>query len=265
MITPADEVNTSQKKMQISIIGEGNVGSHLFKMLKPSYPLIKHLSARKLLKEEYPANIISDCDLCLICVRDDKIGSVAKKIADIHSSEKSLVVAHTSGCYPLKELRKIISNEEINCAVLYPLQTFTKGVEMKYTDIPFLIEGENPKIETSLISLMEGISKNVRSANTEIRKKYHLAAVISCNFTNYLFGLSDELLSDAGLDFKLLIPLIKQTFEKVEDLKPFEAMTGPARRKDYTTIDQHMDELDDYPETTEIYRKISENILKRYE
>ena len=49
-----------------------------------------------------------------------------------------------------------------------------------------------------------------------LRKKIiHLAAVFSCNFTNHMFSIA-QLLAKANIDFKILLPLIQQTYQQLE-------------------------------------------------
>ena len=100
--------------------------------------------------------------------------------------------------------------------------------------------------------------------NTEQRKQLHIAAVFSCNFTNYLFSISEKILTKANSDFKLLIPLINQTVEKISNFKPSEVQTGPAKEKDKKVIQHHIDIIKD-KKAREIYKLFSNAIMKNSE
>ena len=94
------------------------------------------------------------------------------------------------------------------------------------------------------------------------RKQLHIAAVFACNFSNHMYTISDEILSKSNIDFKLLLPLINQTVRKLEDNKPSDVQTGPAKRDDKEVINAHLENIED--ETTrEIYQLISNAIIKR--
>lgn len=89
----------------------------------------------------------------------------------------------------------------------------------------------------------EKISGNVSEADSVARKKLHIAAVFACNFTNYLWGFSVDILKSIGQDLSVMEPLVKATFEKAQKVSPHEGQTGPARRNDLITIQKHLDML----------------------
>ena len=108
------------------------------------------------------------------------------------------------------------------------------------------------------------MSEKVIKINTEQRKRLHIAAVFSCNFTNYLFSISEEILTKGNSEFNLLLPIIKQTVEKLNNNKPSAVQTGPAKRGDIKVIQNHLNSLKD-KQTREIYRLISNAIMKNSE
>lgn len=89
-----------------------------------------------------------------------------------------------------------------------------------------------------------------------------MAAVFACNFSNHMVGIAQGLLNEEGLDNALLNPLIRETMIKLESLSSLEAQTGPAAREDYQIMEEHLNALQDHPFEKEIYRLISENIIR---
>lgn len=87
----------------------------------------------------------------------------------------------------------------------------------------------------------------------------HLAAVFACNFSNAMYHIAYKLLEEKGLPFEMLLPLLRQTVEKVSKMTPAEAQTGPAARRDFNVMEAHLAELDDEG-LQEIYRMMSELI-----
>jgi hypothetical protein len=65
-----------------------------------------------------------------------------------------------------------------------------------------------------------------------------------------------------NLDWNLLVPLIDETIHKIKEIGPLEAQTGPARRNDSKTINEHMNLLSG--KEKEIYQLISDSIRQTY-
>ena len=238
-----------EKNIKIDIIGQGNVGSHLHNVLNDIYDvcLINSRSLQDLRKNS---------DLYIISVRDDVIVEVTNLILPC-LSEKSIIV-HTSGTSPLS----IIEMKHINTGVFYPLQTFTKGSTLNYNEIPILIEASNDYSADFLNKVALKISRNVKNINSEDRKNLHIASVFSCNFVNHLWALSEKFLKEKGMDFNLLLPLIKETTKKIERLLPTDAQTGPAKRHDYNTLESHYDRLKNDKKLYDIYHLLSKSIMQ---
>lgn len=91
----------------------------------------------------------------------------------------------------------------------------------------------------------------------------HLAAVFVNNFSNYMFKLGQDLCYENHIDEAILMPLIQETFEKIKDINAEEAQTGPARRQDQETINQHL-KLLKKDSKKEIYKIISQHIKNDY-
>ena len=79
-----------------------------------------------------------------------------------------------------------------------------------------------------------------------------------------MFAISDDILEKSNIDFKLLLPIIKQTVNKHKTKKAIEVQTGPAKRKDLEIIKQHLNLMTN-KKNKEIYKLISESIIKTHE
>jgi hypothetical protein len=80
------------------------------------------------------------------------------------------------------------------------------------------------------------------------------------NFVNHLYVLTEQYCKKEGLDFYMLLPLIKETASRLEDVPPSTTQTGPAIRNDKATLEKHMELLESYPYMKKIYSLISESI-----
>ena len=111
--------------------------------------------------------------------------------------------------------------------------------------------------------MAESISEQVVPADSERRKKLHLAAVLACNLTNHCYRLAERVLEEEQTDFRLYLPLIEETARKVSFLSPHEAQTGPMVRYDTGVMDMQLRLLKD-ERTRQIYRLMAESIHEDY-
>ena len=192
-------------------------------------------------------------NLIIVSVNDDAISSVLSQI-------KNTSIVHTSGGIGIN----IFNDNFSNYGVLYPLQTFNKEVNVNISEIPFCIEGNNLAFEKQLTTLAKQLSNNVVLMDSEQRKQVHIAAVFACNFSNQMFSIADDLLAEKDLDFKILLPLIKQTIAKLSANKPKAVQTGPAKRNDNNIIQEHIKHISKQ-EVKDLYQKISDNIIRTHE
>ncbi|MEX0987331.1 MAG: Rossmann-like and DUF2520 domain-containing protein [Bacteroidales bacterium] len=249
----------------VSIIGTGNVGWHLAIALFKSGIEIRHIIARSSAKAGELArivdaspvanftDIIKHPDMYLVCVSDDAIPGVVDIIGD-----SGAVIVHTSGSTGFE----VFTHVKENYGVFYPLQTFTRGNEMNYQEIPFLVEGDSKKVVEMLKGLADTISGISREADSEMRKKIHIAAVFACNFSNHLAAVAETILKESGLEVDLLFPLMKETYRKIIHIGPLKAQTGPAARNDTNMIGSHLDALVDFPEELKMYKILTDNIIR---
>ena len=251
--------------MRITIIGSGNVATHLAAAFKNAGHRIVQVYSRSmqhaaLLAYHVGAEAIDDLtqmnsetDLFVISIKDDAIGITAEKLASFNK-----LIVHTSGATHMEAVQAFTPY----AGVFYPLQTLSKTKEVDFRTVPLCIEGVDEQITSQLIELAQTITNNVYKVNSAQRKVLHLAAVFACNFPNYLYGVARQLLVENQMDFELLRPLILETAQKVQDHLPGEVQTGPAIRNDQQTMSMHLKMLDDEPALKMIYTLLSQEIIK---
>lgn len=249
--------------LNVVILGTGNLATHLSRAFsKTSETQVVQLVGRNpeslswfsgLAPTTTDFGSIADADVYIVAVKDDAIAEVSK-----HLSGKKGVVVHTSGAMEMDYI------QQENRGVFYPLQTFTKGKDVDFTNIPVCVEANIPESLDALRSLAGSISQNVHEIDSNQRKKLHLAAVFVGNFTNYLYGIGEEICIKEGLSFDLLKPLIMETAQKIQSMSPKEAQSGPARRNDQKSIQNHLKLLENNRHTA-LYTLMSEAIKQLYE
>lgn len=251
--------------MRITIIGSGNVATHMaaafknagHRMVQVYSQDIQHAS---LLAYHVGAEAIdnlelinTETDIFIISVKDDIIG----KLAETLTAHKKLIL-HTSGATGLD----VLLNYTNNAGVFYPLQTFSKTKELDFRTVPLCIEGADESIEKQLIELAQTVSNSIYKVDSQQRRVLHLAAVFACNFPNYLYAAAQQLLAGNNMGFEMLRPLILETAQKVQTNFPKDVQTGPAVRNDEYTMTAHMDMLENEPELKKIYQLLSQEIIK---
>jgi len=248
--------------MQIVLIGSGNVAFHLAKAFSEAQIPISQIFGRNTTELQkiseqfsipFSTETLADADLYIISVSDSSIAEVSALIKN-----ENALVTHTSGSVSREAL-----NGNYRKSVFYPLQTFSKSKNLDYSKIPFFIDAENENDEEILKNLASKISKNVMLANDEKRKYIHLTAVFACNFVNHLFARAKEISDSQGIPFDYFLPLIDETTQKIHELEPKLAQTGPAIRNDEKVLKLHESLLTD-EEKLKIYKTLNESIKKMY-
>ena len=248
--------------MQIVLIGSGNVAFHLAKAFTEAQIPVSQIFGRNTtelqkISEQFSipssTETLADADLYIISVSDSSITEVSSLIKN-----KNVLVAHTSGSVSREAL-----SGNYRKSVFYPLQTFSKSKNLDYSKIPFFIDAENENDEEILKNLASKISKNVMLANDEKRKYIHLTAVFACNFVNHLYARAKEISDSQGIPFDYFLPLIDETTQKIHELEPKLAQTGPAIRNDEKVLKLHESLLTD-EEKLKIYKTLNESIKKMY-
>jgi len=205
--------------------------------------------------------LVTDADLYLFAISDGAIQKIAESLIKYLPSSGNYIFAHTSGATPQSVFKGLVKNY----GVFYPLQTFSKNRPTDFSRIPFCIDGNKIKVKTKLTQLAKKLSPTISLINDEQRAVLHVAAVFVNNFTNALFGVGKEILDSKDIPFDLLTPLILETAKKVQENSPKKMQTGPARRGDQETIQQHLDLLSNSPSLQQIYHQLSELIIQQTE
>jgi predicted short-subunit dehydrogenase-like oxidoreductase (DUF2520 family) len=252
----------------IAIIGAGNLAWHLGPALENNGHRISLIynrnrkNAQHLIDRLYRAerkknlNFSSDyLDLIIIAVSDNAIKDIASEII----TPENCLLVHTSGCQSMDVLERSAAT---SIGVFYPLQSFTRGVKINFTGIPVFLESSSRESMNKLIRLAKGMTKKIYQLTGTQRRALHLSAVMSTNFSNYLFILAKKIMEKHGIDFDLLEPVTLITMQKIFSIGPEAGQTGPAIRDDNETMDLHLEMMDKDEDLLEIYSMMSKHIRK---
>tara|TARA_B110000444_G_C18733300_1_gene544355 strand:+ start:189 stop:968 length:780 start_codon:yes stop_codon:yes gene_type:complete len=253
----------SKLKLNIVIVGAGNVAWHLAKELQKNEQKILQVYNRSVepaislsqrLKCDFTTrieDINQNADLYILTLKD----SVIQEASELIKIKNKLIV-HTSGAVE----QDVIKHKRRG--VFYPLQTFSKEKKLNFKNIPFCIEASTSEDYSTLMRLATLLSPMVYNIDSNQRKVLHVAAVFACNFTNFMYMISDEILNDNNIPLDILYPLIKETATKISKHKPKNVQTGPAVRKDQSVIEDHLNYLKNGM-NYDIYKLLSNNIIDK--
>jgi predicted short-subunit dehydrogenase-like oxidoreductase (DUF2520 family) len=250
----------------ISAIGAGNVATHLIPDLYRSGFVIRQILANRKASAEALANQVraepvttwsaldQQSDLYLVATPDRLIPEISNYW---HTGQG--IVVHTAGGVRLEALEGVAPA----IGVCYPLQTFDRTRDLNLQEVPFFLEARTAETLKALQGLAERAGWPWQVMGSDQRQHLHLAAILTNNFTTYLFRMAADQLQQQGLSFEQLQPLIRETIDKALGQGPEAAQTGPAKRGDTQTIAHHQSLLNN-PDEQQVYELLSQTIYRYF-
>ncbi len=251
----------------VSIIGTGNVATHLANSLNKAGIVIEYIVGRDIQRAQLLANMVGavasdnltelqfSSQLVILSVNDDSYVEVVSKI----NLDENSIIVHTSGSIPMSIFKKRFKN----FGVFYPLQTFSVNRPLNIDQVPFCLEASSGRVMKILTFLAEKLSNNVQQIDSAKRQQIHIAAVFCSNFVNFLYDSAGDLLKDSRVPFDILHPLITETAQKAIAVGPENSQTGPAKRGDILIVDKHLSMIEN-PKLKELYLLLSNQIINKY-
>lgn len=255
--------------MNIGFIGAGRVGCSLGKYFimhgfnvsgyysrsQKSACLAAELTETKAF--ETMEELVHNSDVVFLTVLDGMISSVWKKINSPELSNR--IVVHCSGAMTSEVFDGAIEN--MGVVSMHPLM----AVSTKNQDLSgafFTIEG-NSKGKNTVIEILTKCGNSYQEISMESKVKYHAAAAVSSNLVTGILDMALEMFKDCGFSDenarKAIRPLVEGNVKAVMDMGAGPALTGPVSRRDYETVQKHMEVLSG--DELEIYRLLSLRLL----
>src|SRR4051812_25068475 len=206
--------------MNIVIIGTGNTATVLGRKLKSAGHRIVQVfgrdsSAASRLAYELGTestnywNVVNrDADIYILAVSDIAIEEILKELR-----LPGKTVVHTAASVS----KDILKNASEHFGVFYPLQSLKKDIG-HLPDTPIIVDAGDPSTLKELEVLAHTITDKVVEADDIMRTKLHLAAVLCNNFVNHLYLLTEDYCKKEGISFSLLLPLIRETATRLEEM-----------------------------------------------
>lgn len=251
--------------MKVTLIGAGNLATQLGKSLKKAGVIISQVYSRtedsartlgELLEAEWLTDIKAlrdEADIYIFSVKDSVL---CELISEVCKGRGDKLFLHTAGSMPMS----CFEGKALRYGVFYPMQTFSKTKDVDFERIPVFIEGNSIETEDVIRSLANKLTRRVIRLSSADRKYLHLAAVWTCNFTNYCYTVASDILGEHGIPFDVMLPLINETTEKIQKISPKEAQTGPAVRGDRNVMSKQLELMNGKEDLQELYKMLSKGI-----
>jgi predicted short-subunit dehydrogenase-like oxidoreductase (DUF2520 family) len=252
--------------MKVVIIGSGNVAGVMgLRSIGAGHRVVQVVGRR----EEAVAPLAREWN-CAYTTRWDEtdrggdiyiVALSDRALADLGGllSLPDRLVVHTAGAVSITVLAHVTPR----CGVLYPLQSLRKEVR-PIPEFPLLIDVLRPEDLPIVEGFARSLARQVERADDETRLKCHVAGVLVNNFTNYLYTLTEDFCRKEGLDFTILLPIIRETASRLERVHPRDVQTGPAVRGDPGTVEKHLEVLAKYDQLKELYGIFTQQIGEFY-
>ena len=167
---------------RIAVIGSGNVATHLATAVEGVVQICSpNLANATALAEKVGCDAtnspsgLADADIYIVAVKDDAIATVLESVPT--RCRKALWM-HTSGSVG-KSVFDGLGYDRYG--VFYPLQTFSKSVDLDMSRVPFFIEGSDKRTTDEIRQLALSVSTTVYIADSHLRQQMHVAAVFACS------------------------------------------------------------------------------------
>jgi predicted short-subunit dehydrogenase-like oxidoreductase (DUF2520 family) len=215
--------------VKLRVVGPGRAGSSLAAALEATGWEVEPALGRG----DDLSTAAGGVDLAVIATPDAVIADVA---AAIHPVETT-VVAHQAGSLGLDVLAPHPRPAAVHPLVALP--NAVVGAERLRAAAWFAIAGD--PLAGRVVADLGGHAFTVAD---EDRAAYHAAACVASNHLVALLGQVDRIARTAGVPLEAYLDLVRATVDNVAELGPTAALTGPAARGDWATIDRHLAALD---------------------
>jgi predicted short-subunit dehydrogenase-like oxidoreductase (DUF2520 family) len=263
-----------RKNPSVAIVGPGRLGQAIGKLLLEAGISIRFVAARRIEKARRAARFIgggkavslgtpqlAESDVILITTSDAAVEPVARRIALCCDDWSKRVVLHTCGSLPASALEPF-KQRGAWIGSLHPYQTVPdpKAGLRNLVGCYWAVEGEK-----QAMALAKQWVKSLRGKAFEITAEakpvYHLSAFLVCPTIVTLMDYSRKLLRQAGVPRRIATPMLErfvgETARNFAESGAQKALTGPAVRGDWGTLEKHVAELRRFaPEAVPVYREL---------
>ena len=249
----------SRKKLSITIVGAGRVGTALAcglhrrgyrivsvisRSLTSARTLARHVGCR--LASTDLRDVSPDTNLLIVATPDQEVASTARRLAvAAPMAFRHAAVFHTSGVLTTDVLRPLARRGSLVFA-LHPISTFphriaTRADLGRLNGLAFGFQGPRRAVWLAR-EITAAFKGELLILPKEEKILYHTACVFASNFVVALLEVALTLLKRNGTvqQRRALLRLAKAALEAAEKSGPESALTGPVIRGDAATVAAHL-------------------------
>jgi len=178
------------------------------------------------------AHAADGVDLLVLATPDDQVARVAAQVSPVEGT----AVLHLSGSLGLDVLAPHRRRGSLH--PLVPLPNAGVGADRLRSGISFAVAGD-PMAER----VARALGGRPLAVDDERRTSYHAAASIAANHLVALIGQVERVAASAGLPLDAFAGLMRAATDDALSLGPRAALTGPAARGDWDTVERHRQAL----------------------
>lgn len=214
-----------------------------------------------------PPDILLECEVVILAVRDGVIGEVAEMLLGTGLINKRHVMLHCAGAASARELLAGVRDRVAGIGTMHPLSAIADGklAMRQLKGVVFGIEGDDlgKATATTLVGRMGGITLPLDGSQMA---SYHAAAALASNYIVAAIDAAAAVLAGAGVSpaqaAQALVPLAEGALRNITTHGTTGGLTGPVRRGDAQTVARHLEALRDKPELAEIYRALARRAVE---
>lgn len=267
----------------VAIVGPGRVGQALGKLLSQAGIPVVCIAARRLAAARRAVQFIgcgepirlsdsrlSEASVILLTTADTALPQVAEELARRPAGRgkwSGKVALHTCGSLPSAVLRPL-RRQGAAIGSLHPFQSVPSPLAGmgKLRGCFWSIEGDAAaqKVARRWVRALGGTPFRVRPTQKVV---YHLAAFLACPMVITLMERSVRLLKRAGVPAGIARPMLSrfvtEAVRSFAEVGARRALTGPAVRGDWATIEQHLVALRQVsPDLLPVYKALLRAMLR---
>ncbi len=239
-----------------AIIGPGRVGQALGKLLAGAGVAVRYVAARRRAAARRAVRFIgsgqavsladsrlAEASVFIITTADSAVGEVARNLAGLRRDWSGKVALHTCGSLPASVLRPL-ARRGAAIGSLHPFQTIPNpraGIR-NLKKCYWGIEGDSAarRVAARYVEALDGVAFPVKPSAKTL---YHLSAFLVCPTVVTLLDRSENLLRKSGVPAKIARPMlgrfVAETVRNFVESGGRRALTGPAARGDWPTLERH--------------------------
>ncbi len=187
-------------------------------------------------RADSPADAAAGVDVLVIATPDAAVAEVAAQVRP----NPDAVVLHLSGSLGLDVLAPHPRRASLH--PLVPLPNPDVGASRLRSGVTFAVAGD-----PAARAMADALGGQVVEVADELRASYHTAATVAANHLVALLGQVERIAATAGLPLSAFAGLIRAAADDGLALGPGAALTGPAMRGDWATLDRHRSVLGSMP------------------